>query len=547
MTPRRLTQFCRSSLIILACASPALFALPVHAAPQTADDGVATLPVPTVPPLTPAPATSAPAAATPVTVPASPHLENAVVKIFSTIRAPDPFRPWNKATPVEVSGSGVVIEGNRILTNAHVVGYASQVQVQAKQGGDKISATVVAIARGIDLAVLKLDDESFFASHKPPVRANVLPDIKDAVLAYGYPTGGTSLSITKGIVSRIEFVPYNYQTSGLRIQIDAAINPGNSGGPVIAGDKMIGLAFSGAINTQNIGYIIPNEEIELFLKDIADGRYDGKPAMFDALQTLENPVLRTYLKLDKSVHGMVVQHPAQSSASYPLKEWDVVTQIGEFPVDNQGMVKLNADLNVRFQYRIQQLAKDGKLPLTLIRNGKTMTIQLPVSATRPQLVPPLLGSYPSYFVAGPIVFSRASLEFRALIANNPVALNAYAYNNSPLVTQLGDEPSAEREELVVVSAPFFPHKLVKGYDNRFGSVLYSVNGTPVRSLKHLVTLLRDSKDELIVLKFDQRIGENIVLPRKELMAATDEILTDNGIRSQGSQDMMDVWQGKAGK
>ncbi|MES2105304.1 MAG: trypsin-like peptidase domain-containing protein [Pseudomonadota bacterium] len=544
MTPCRLTSFCSSSLIVLACVLP--FAS-LQAQAQPAEEGGAAVPVPIVP--VPA-AVTAPApvpAPAPVVVAASPHLENAVVKIFSTLRGPDPFHPWNKATPQEVSGSGVVIEGNRILTNAHVVGYASQVQVQAKQGGDKMSATVVAIGRGIDLAVLKLDDESFFATHKAPLRANILPDIKDAVLAYGYPVGGASLSITKGIVSRIEFVPYNYQTSGLRIQIDAAINPGNSGGPVIAGDKMIGLAFSGAVNTQNIGYIIPNEEIELFLQDVADGRYDGKPAMFDALQSLENPALRSYLKLDKSVHGMVVQRPAQASPSYPLKEWDVITSIGDSPIDNQGLVKLNADLNVRFQYRVQQLAKNGKLPLTIVREGKTMNIQLPVNAARPLMIPPLLGKYPSYFIAGPIVFSRATLEFRSLIAGNPIALNSYAYNNSPLVTQLGEEPSAEREELVVVSAPFFPHKLVKGYDSRFGSVLYSVNGKPVRSLSHLVSLLRDSKDELIVLKFDQRIGENIVVPRKELLAATDEILTDNGIRAQGSKDMMDVWLGKAGK
>ena len=86
----------------------------------------------------------------------------------------------------------------------------------------------------------------------------------------------------------------------MRIQIDAAINPGNSGGPAIAGDKMIGLAFSKlGGDTQNIGYIIPNEEVDLFLKDIADGHYDGKPAMYDELQTLENPALRDYLKLDK--------------------------------------------------------------------------------------------------------------------------------------------------------------------------------------------------------------------------------------------------------
>jgi S1-C subfamily serine protease len=227
-------------------------------------------------------------------------IENSVVKVFSTMRYPDPFRPWTKQAPSEVTGSGVVIEGKRILTNAHVVLYASQVQIQANAAGDKVSASVVAIAPGIDLAVLQLDDPSFFDSHPAVSRAAKLPQIKDAVLAYGFPTGGNSLSITKGIVSRIEFVSYNYPVSGLRIQVDAAINPGNSGGPAIAGDKMIGLAFSKAGgDTQNIGYIIPNEEVELFLKDVADGRYDGKPAMYDDLQTLEDPALRDFLKLDK--------------------------------------------------------------------------------------------------------------------------------------------------------------------------------------------------------------------------------------------------------
>jgi S1-C subfamily serine protease len=239
------------------------------------------------------------------TVPAVPtNVENAVVKVFSTLRYPDPFKPWTKQAPSEISGSGVVIEGQRILTNAHVVLYSSQVQIQANQAGDKISATVVAVAPGIDLAVLKLDDESFFKTHAPIHRAAALPDIKDPVLAYGFPTGGNALSITKGIISRIEFVPYNYPVSGLRIQIDAAINPGNSGGPAIAADKMIGLAFSHLDHAQNIGYIIPNEEIDLFLKDIADGHYDGKPAMLDELQTLENPALRAFLKVDKSVEGI---------------------------------------------------------------------------------------------------------------------------------------------------------------------------------------------------------------------------------------------------
>ena len=480
---------------------------------------------------------------------AAPSIENSVVKVFATMRYPDPFKPWTKQAPSEVTASGVVIEGRRILTNAHVVLYASQVQIQANAAGDKLPATVVAVAPGIDLAVLQLDDASFFDTHPPVARASKLPQIKDAVMAYGFPTGGSSLSITKGIVSRIEFVAYNYPVSGLRIQVDAAINPGNSGGPAIAGDKMIGLAFSKlGGDTQNIGYIIPNEEVDLFLKDIAaDGRYHGKPAMYDELQTLENPALREYLKLDKSVEGMVVHRPEKSDADYPLKEWDVLTRIGDTPIDNQGMIKLDKDLRVGFAYKVQHLASNGKVPLTLVRAGKTLQVQLPVSAEHRTLVSDLKGSYPSYFIYGPVVFSAATWQLVSTIENNAGLLRLLGAVKNPLITRALDPPDADTEELVVISSPFFPHKLANGYSNPAGSVVYSINGTHVRSLKHLVALLRDLKDPFVTIEFDQKGNEALVFSRPAMLAATEDILTDNGVRAQGSPDMMEVWQDKTGK
>lgn len=475
---------------------------------------------------------------------ASINLEKSVVKVFSTLRGPDPFKPWSKAAPQEVTGSGVVIEGKRILTNAHVVEYASQVQVQNGQDGNKVSARVVAIARGMDLALLELDDASFFDTHLAVVRSNKLPEITDAVFAYGYPTGGNSLSITKGIVSRIEFVDYDGAISGLRIQVDAAINPGNSGGPVIAGEKMIGLAFSGLMHAQNIGYIIPNEEIELFLADVADGKYNGKPVLLDVTQTFENPVVREYLKLDKSVEGCIIHRPYSNGAEPVLKEWDVITHIGETAIDNQCMVKLKPNVRVMFKYKVQQVATKGMLPLTIVRAGKSIKLQVPVYSGRPHLISDLQGGYPSYFILGPIVFSRATIEYLSFIGNNAPALNGYAYNASPLVTLRGEMPSKDREELVVVASPFFPHKLVTGYSNRFGAVIYSINGIPIRSLKHLVEVLRDLKDDLIVIHYDQRWGETMVLPRKAMIHETEAVLSDNGIRSQGSPDMMAVWEKK---
>jgi S1-C subfamily serine protease len=494
------------------------------------------------------PAAIVPPAAVVPSAPAVNAIENAVVKVFSTIRRPDPFRPWAKSSPAEATGSGVIIEGKHILTNAHVVLYASQVQVQANQAGDKISASVVAIAPGIDLAILKLDDDTFFETRPPIVRANVLPDIKEPVMAYGYPTGGTSLSITKGIVSRIEFAPYNLSVSGLRIQIDAAINPGNSGGPAIAGDKMIGLAFSHLGGAQNIGYIIPNEEIDLFLADVADGKYEGKPAMFDQLQTLENPALRAFLGLNKTVEGIVVHEPYAIEDNYPLKEWDVITKIGDTKVDDQGMIKLGTNLRVRFQYLIQRIAKADKVPLTVVRAGKEIQIELPVRAERPFLIPDLRGAYPSYFVFGPVVFSTATAQFvDGISGNNSGALRFLSLIANPLVTRRGDKPGFAGENLVVVSSPFFPHKLVQGYENPISSVVDTVNGKHVNNLNHLVELLRDAKEDFVTIEFVGRDAEALVLPRKECIAATEDILSDNGVRAQGSTETMAIWNAKPAK
>jgi S1-C subfamily serine protease len=480
--------------------------------------------------------------------PASAAIENSVVKVFSTVRYPDPYQPWTKQSPEDVTGSGVVIEGRRILTNAHVVNYANQVQIQANQAGDKISATVEYIAPGIDLAVLKLDDEKFFDTHPALPRAKTLPGIKDTVMTYGYPEGGNSLSITKGIVSRVEFSAYNFPVFGLRIQIDAAINPGNSGGPAVVGDTMIGLTFSRLNDADNIGYIIPSEEIDLFLKDIADGHYDGKPEMHEDLQTLESPALRSFLKVPAGVDGIVVHKPYKSDASYPLKEWDVITKIGDTPVDDQGMIKLGNELRVHFEYLVQHIATNGMVPLTVVRNGTEHKISLPVSADFPRLIPDLSGAYPSYFIYGPLVFSAATDEYLGGLLRTKYAATVAARlsaESNPLITRMSAQPAFPGEGLVVISSPFFPHKLAQGYSNPRAEVVKTINGIKVKNLDHLVEILRDSKDEFIRLECENRFGETMIFPRAQMVAATDDILTDNGVRAQGSPDMLAVWQAKS--
>jgi S1-C subfamily serine protease len=474
----------------------------------------------------------------------SPAIEDSVVKVFSILRLPDLAKPWTKQSPEEVTGTGVVIEGKRILTNAHVVNHASQVQIQANQAGDKLFATVEAIAPDIDLAVLKLDDDKFFDTHPALPRAKTLPGNKDVVLAYGYPEGGNSLSITKGIVSRVEFALYHFPVSGLRIQIDAAINPGNSGGPAVVGDKMIGLTFSRLDEAENIGYIIPSEEIELFLQGVAAGHYEGKPAMFDELQTLENPALRSFLKLDAAMHGMVVRKPYQADAAYPLKAWDVITRIGDLPVDDQGMIKVNDELRLQFNYEIQKIATNGTVPLTVVRRNKEVKVQLPVPSDYPRLLPGIGTGYPSYFIYGPLVFTEATEDYLAVWMRSRYGLTRLSAISSPLVTRMEDQPQFDGERLVIVSSPFFPHKLAQGYSNPASQVVQAVNDIPIKNLAHLVAVLRDCHDEFVTVGYAGRLNETMVFPRAQMVAATDDILTDNGVRAQGSEDMLKIWSNK---
>ncbi len=468
-------------------------------------------------------------------------IRDSVVKISATMRIPDLTKPWTKHSPSEASGTGVVIEGKRILTNAHVVTYASQLFVESNQSSEKLPAQVVAVSPGIDLAVLKLEDESFFDKRTPLPRTTALPEVKETVLAYGYPQGGSTLSITKGIVSRIEFTAYGEDVSGVRVQVDAAINPGNSGGPALIDGKMIGVIFSKLTQADNIGYIIPSEEVDLFLKDVADGRYDGKPAIHEPLQTLENDALRSFLRVDRKTQGMVVHGPNPADPKDPLRTFDLITKIGGHEIDNTGMVKINDRLRLNFHYFVQRVARDNKVPLTVIRQGKPMEIDLPVKSHYPMLIEPLRGKYPSYFVYGPLVFSPVTGELAAAFAR---ASSMLSIIGSPLVTRRGDYPKFEGEELVIVIAPMFPHKVGKGYDSPIYKVVKEINGIHVKNIRHMVELLRDSKEKYTTISFDDRASETMVFDHKEALNATEDILSDNGIRERASDDLLDIWKAK---
>jgi hypothetical protein len=304
---------------------------------------------------------------------------------------------------------------------------------------------------------------------------------------------------------------------------------------------MVGVVRAVLRGAQNIGYIVPCEEINLFLDDLKDGRYDGKPvdATRTAFQDLDNPALRRMLKLEASVKGVLVQPPRRPGKHYPFRPSDIVTAIGGQSIDNTGNVRLASGLRAHFEYLIPRLARDGHVPLTVWRGGKSVPVLLPVSTTEQTLIPYYGGEPLRYFIHGPLVFAPARQDD----VNTYLKQNPDAYYG-PLMSRRGDFVRFPGEELVVVCAPMFKHKIARGYKDPIGQVLESVDGVRIKNLTHLVETLRDCTDEFVTFRFADEWSDLLVFDRHELEQATEEVLDDNGIAAtrRGSPDVLKVWK-----
>lgn len=471
-------------------------------------------------------------------VAAKDEVRQSVVKVHATMRPPDFVRPWAKANARDGSGTGFVLDGNRVLTNWHVVEYASQIFVQLDQSTEKLAAEVEYAAPGLDMALLKLEDDADLADVPSLPIAESLPQVRETVNVYGYPVGGDDLSVTEGIISRIEFVTYNLDAFGLRIQVDAPLNPGNSGGPAVIGGKVVGLVFSKMNQAENIGYLIPAEELNTFLSDIKDGKYDGKQMLYDTFQETENESLRKKLKLPDDGGGVLVRDPYDAENGL-FQVNDVITHIEDQEIDSQGNVRVSDELRLDFRYAVTTQCTDRQIKVKLIRDGEPLELSVPTLAKRDWLIPPLYGEYPRYFILGPMVFTVGTQDFlQALGVKGVIYLSSV---NSPLVLRRLDRPSSEGEELVMLANAMLPHRMIKGYNNRPFGVVKSVNGEDVRNLRHLIELLRDCKEPFLTFEFEGE-HERIILSRSEMIGATEDILADGGIRYQFSRDLRGVWE-----
>src|SRR5205814_776165 len=274
-------------------------------------------------------------------------IQKSLVRITATEVEPDYREPWNSGGVQRGVGAGFVIEGPRIMTNAHVVSNTRYLTVERDGDPNKYPARVVFVAHDCDLALITVDSPEFF-KNMVPLSFGGIPELESTVSAYGYPLGGERMSVTTGIVSRIDFQIYTHSSidSHLAIQISAQINPGNSGGPVMQDAKVVGVAFQGYSGdvAQGVAYMIPTPVIRRFLTDIKDGHYDKYVDLGLTPGNLQNPAQRRYFGLPDDGRGVVVRTVIEAGpVGKVLKEGDVLLSIDDHAIASDGFVELEGE------------------------------------------------------------------------------------------------------------------------------------------------------------------------------------------------------------
>src|SRR6266403_838558 len=463
-------------------------------------------------------------AVVPVPVPIAPPKPNgpvqkSLVRITATAVEPDYRAPWNAGQLQRGVGAGFVIDGHRILTNAHVVSNSRYLTVERDGDPNRYPARVQFVANDCDLALITVSAPDFF-KNMLPLKFGGIPELESTVSAYGYPIGGERMSVTTGIVSRIDFQLYTHSSidQHLAIQISAQINPGNSGGPVMQDGKVAGVAFQGYSGdvAQGVAYMIPTPVINRFLKDVSDGHYDKYVDLAISYSKLQNPAQRRFLGLKDDDRGVLVSTVVEAGPSASvLRSGDVLLAIDGHPIASDGNVELDGE-RADFQEVVERKFKGGSVKLDIWRDKQPTTVKIEFLKTAwPYLVQG--HSYdvrPRYLLYGGLLFQPLNLDL--LEAYRPTDLRLRHFFEYFILEQLYlQHPD------VIVLANILPDPINTYLAPYRGGIVDEINGKKIRRLDELANAFAENADHFVIRMIGD--GPPLVLDRNRVESARERI------------------------
>jgi len=449
-----------------------------------------------------------------------------VLRIEVATQVPDYGTPWNAGRFGGGIGTGFLIGKNKILTNAHVVSNARRLLVTVHGRPEKYPARVVHIAHDCDLAMLEVEDFSDFEDY-PTFELGDIPQLESQVRVIGYPIGGERLSVTRGVVSRIDFQPYSHSRadSHLVVQIDAAINPGNSGGPVVQDGKVVGVAFQGLRQADNTGYIIPTPVVKRFLKDIEDGSYDHYVDFGITEFPLHNPAMRKALGLPNDGTGVLITNVVPtSSADGILQAGDVLMALDGLAVDSAGMVTLGGE-KVNLNEVVERKFAGDKVTARFLRDGGWNDVEIELKPL------PWSRMYAITYEKTPRYLVFAGLVFQPLDTNLFATNKFQDINLRRLYTDYVPKGLFEKHQDIVVLTRVESDPVTSQLGRFAGHAVEKINGTEVTDLAHAYELLHP--EEVPEFHVIELFGAErpVVIPSANVAAANERVQKNYNISS----------------
>eukprot|EP00434_Breviolum_minutum_P018982 symbB.v1.2.016735.t1/scaffold1281.1/size129568/3 len=322
-----------------------------------------------------------------------------------------------------------------------------------------------------------------------------MPSLQDEVSVVGYPLGGDGVSVTEGVVSRIEIQTYEHSgVDLLAVQIDAAVNPGNSGGPVLNEDSLlIGVAFQNQQNSQNIGYMIPDPS-----------RCQGFCSLGVLYQGLENDQLREALNLQNRsgvyVRGLLPLSPAKGI----IQPGDVILELENQSISNDGTFYVGFQERLSFVYLIQlkrmeflglgvnfesleTLESPFWVKLKVWRDKKEeRSLELMVQHLAPLVPITVQDTMQSWFLYGGMLFVPLTVSYLQEWGSKWL-------HDAPvdLVMLQKEGMRKDPEEEIVILSKCYPSRRTAGYSLLNERRVSSVAGRAVKNIKEMYTLIQE--------------------------------------------------------
>jgi S1-C subfamily serine protease len=446
-----------------------------------------------------------------------------VLRVEVATQVPDYQTPWNAGRFSGGIGTGFLIGKNKILTNAHVVSNGRRILITVYGSPKKYPAKIEFIAHDCDLALLSVEDFKDFESF-PTFEFGNVPSLESQVRVIGYPVGGERLSVTRGVVSRIDFQPYSHSRadSHLIVQIDAAINPGNSGGPCVQDGKVVGVAFQGLRQADNTGYIIPTPVIRRFLKDIDDGHYDNYADLGISDFALHNPAMRKALGLPNDGKGVLVSNVIPTSSSDGiLKSGDILMSLDGKPVDSAGMITMDGE-DVNLNEIVERKYAGDKVAVRFLREGAINDVDItlkPLNWSRMYAVQ--YEKKARYLVFAGLVFQPLDTNLFAASKFDDVTVRR-------LYTDYVPKGLFEKHRDIVVLTRVESDPVTSQLTDFAGFAVNKINGVEVRDLAHANELLhpKEMPEFHVIDLFD---AERPVIIPSAMVEDANKRMQDNGI------------------